>query len=570
MKAVFSERNLVIVVGVLLGLIYWNHKQRKEERIEKAVAAVAKATPPPAAKQTVARKSLSVANSTPPTATTQTNTQKAPVSSTTNTLDLCREFSSHKFLVHKKLLRPILTQGNSALVVPQDLQKCLTEKTNVVVLNFAGFDYRNPNPYFYSTIEPRVFVSTIEKDLDLKIALADSSKLHKLGFVTEASASKFYAEIFGPDSIKRKWSYISFSISDKNLETVTFFAPQGHPFAKTVKKENINPLLNAGAMVLDVRPSKNFKASHIDKAVSNPTGLKKLAQAALSVEEQKQAGYVIHPSILPKDKAAAIVVVNQNPKSFSSYNTLTQLAEMGYANLYFYWEGMDQWDGNTIVTPEKVEGLHFITYNDLKARFSSPDALVIDVRSNKSSKKKILPRNVHMPFSEQKNAFKDPLYRADGLAASVIQRNNERFTVGMPDLPANIRTLVMVGDHTYDWKPLKAGLIIPHNSNIRIEVYRDGYQGWKYLSNLESPLPKRIGLAKKDLPKAGAVIARNSVGTSTFEKNSILGKTPENLNDKATEEKKAKKKSKAKSVRTTRPDGTAYPKLNAPVPVKAK
>lgn len=65
-------------------------------------------------------------------------------------------------------------------------------------------------------------------------------------------------------------------------------------------------------------------------------------------------------------------------------------------------------------------------------------------------------------------------------------------------------------------------------------------------------------------------MARNSVGTPTFEKNSILGKTPENLNGKATEEKKAKKKSKAKSVRTTRPDGTAYPKLNAPAPVKAK
>lgn len=576
MKAVFSERNLLIVGCALLGLIFLSQKKDKEERLEKPVVAVAAPMPaPPSSKQTVVRKSASVAASTPSAqpsaqAPTANSPAVAPASNNTDTLDLCREFSSHKFLVHKTLLRPLITQGGGAIAVPDDLQKCIQEKTNVLVLQFAGFDYKNPNPYYYSTIEPRAFVSAIEKNLDLKKVLLDSAKLHKLGFQTEASASKFYASIFGPESTKKKWSYITFSISDKNLQAVTFFAPQAHPLAKVAKKENVNALISSGAMVVDVRPANHFKVSHIEKAVSNPTALKTLAKAALSVEEQKKAGYVIHPTMLPKEKSSAIIVVNQNPKSYSAYNTLTQLSNMGYTNLHFYWAGMDDWEGKSIITPPEVEGLRFISYNDLNGRFNSQDALVVDVRSAKSAKSKILPRNVHMPFSEKKNAFKDPLYRVEGLNAAAIQKNDERFLVGMPELPSNIRTLVMIGDHTYDWKPLKAGLVIPHNSGIRIEVYRDGYKGWKYLSNLESPLPKRIGSSKKDLAKAGNSTPGSLGSGANPAKANAANKSAATQNNKAKEDKKSKKKA-PKKVRMTRSNGTTYPKLNnAPPPAKAK
>lgn len=570
MKTDFSERIVLIVVVLAFGLLYWNQRQKKEVRVENAIAAVASPSPAPpqTTKQQKSRNVASVTTSTPTAAVASTPTVNTVVQSPSSTLDLCRNFSSHKFLVHKTLLRPLLTQANGALAVPEELQKCLTDKTSVVVLNFAGFDYKNPSPYYYSTIEPRVFVSAIDKDQDLKKILADPSKLRKLGFGTEASAAKFYAEIFGPESTKKKWSFIPFSISDKNLETVTFFTPQTHPLAKSVTKENITPLISSGAMILDVRPQKNFRTSHIEKAVSSPTAAKKVTHAALSVEEQKNAGYVIHPTSLPKDKSTAIVVVNQNPKSFTAYNTLTQLSVMGYSNLHFYWGGMDDWDGKSIVTPEKVEGLQFITYSDLKGRFNSPNALVIDVRSAKSVKKKMLPRNVHMPFAEKKNAFKDPLYRADGLSVSAIRQHDEKFTVGMPDLPSNINTLVMIGDHTYDWKPLKAGLVIPHHSGIKIEIYRDGYRGWKYLSNLESPLPKKIGLAKKDLLRVGNT-SSNRLGALPQNK-VTTAKVTDSQSTKAADAKKAKKKDKAKSVRMTRPDGSAYPKLNAPSPVKPK
>lgn len=571
MKTDFSERIVTIVVVLAFGLLYWNHKQKKEDRVEKAIPTVAIPSPAPqTTKQQKTRNAASVATSTPapPPMATATPTTNTTAESRGTVLDLCRNFSSYKFLVHKTLLKPLLTQVNGALAVPEELQKCLTEKTTVVVLNFAGFDYKNPSPYYYSTIEPRVFISTIEKDQDLKKILADSGKLRKLGFGTEASAAKFYAEIFGPESTKKKWTYIPFSVSDKNLGTVTFFAPRTHPLAKTITKENINPLISAGAMILDVRPQANFKASHIEKAVSSPTAAKKVTQTALSAEEQKNAGYVIHPNSLPKDKSTSIVVLNQNPKSFSAYNTLTQLSVMGYSNLYFYWTGMDDWDGKSIVTPEKVEGLQFITYNDLKGRFNSPNALVVDVRSAKSVKKKMLPRNVHMPFSEKKNAFKDPLYRADGLSVSAIQQHDEKFTVGMPELPASINTLVIIGDHTYDWKPLKAGLVIPHNRNIKIEVYRDGYRGWKYLSNLESPLAKKIGVAKKDLPKVGNT-SSHYPGFSQQIKGAFA-KGASSQTTQTADSKKAKKKDKSKSVRMTRPDGSAYPKLNAPPPTRSK
>ena len=584
MKTVFSERNLLIIMGIALACIYWNHKKNQEARLGGTINSVVQSNHELLEQnKPISRKIAATPTPTPrdlnPPLVTSTPALKTTTAGASDQIDLCRNFSSFKFLVHEKLLKPILTQVNAAVAVPDELQTCLNERTNVLVLNFAGFDYKYPQPYYYSTLEPRAFISNIEKDLSLNKILSDSEKLRKLGFASEATASKFYADVFGPDSLKKNWSFIPLSISDKSLGSATFFPPENHPFAKTVKKENINRLISLGAAVLDVRPQKNFKQSHIDKAISNPTKIKKVADSPLSVEEQKKAGYVIHPVILPTDKSTAILVVNQNPKSYSAYNTITQLAGMGYTNLHLYWGGMDDWDGQSIIPPEKIEGARYITYHELLARFSSTDALVIDVRNGKNAKKKVLPRNINMPFSEKKNPFKDPLYRINGLSASAIQQHEERFLVGMPELPPNIKTLVLMGDHSLDWKPLKAALVIPHGASIKVEIYRDGYKGWKYLSRLESPLPKRLGDAKKDFPRttinsqrsfssSNGILQQNPI-SNPLAKNDLAAKDPKVTNDNEGTKTKSKS-SKPKTQRTTRSDGSSYQRLNAPSPVKPK
>lgn len=575
MNKLFSDKVLIIIIGVALAVMIIGRKKSLPVAPVQTKVPSVYSSPQPSPSVTAKAPVVSQPAQMPVSSPVMRNSDLGDI-------DLCREFSSRKFLVPKDLLRPLMTMDKPALAVPDSLQKCLTPQGGVAIFKFAGFSYLNPIPYYFF-LEPRVFISTIEKGQNLAKLLADSDKVRRLGFGTSEEASRFYSSIFGAEKINDTWSFIQFSVSDKNFDEAIFFSPPNHPYARSIKKEEVRSLQNSGALVVDVRQGPDFEKGSVERAQSIPVSIEKLENTALSYEQQVEAGFNIHPAVLPKSKDTKIVLINQNPKSFTAYNAVTYLASMGYKNLYYYWGGFDDWNGKPLALPTHVPAARYIGYKEFKTRLTDQEAMIIDVRPKKAAGKKTLPRAMNIPFTEKKNDFNDPLYRSESFSADAVKRNSEGFSETLPEIPQYIKTIVLVGGHSYDWKAVKAALIIPRRSTVNVEIYKNGYKGWKTFSSLDVAKAQAKNMAQSDSKKTSqnsasftttkvlkgaegtklTIVAAKNSNTSPKKKASaknrdkVLNGKKQNVGAKGSA---GAAPSQPKNIRTVSPSGKKYPK----------
>lgn len=556
-KSLFSSQNILVVIGILVFLAIVTHKRTPDIPAAKPIAATGTARPQ--IKATPSRSALPATSNTAPQ--TQVLPTPAQISNKVKThIDLCRDFAGRRFRVPKDLLRPLLTRANPAILVPEALQNCLTDRSTSILFSFADFNYREPLP-FYTLLEPLISVTAIEKNLPLSKIMLEPKKIQRLGFDAAPRMLGFYSQIYGPEFEKQSWSYIEFTVINKRFDSAVFLAPQSHPFARTVSKMDVQSMQQRGALILDTRPASDFAKASIPQTVSIPVSAFKVEEEPLSVEDQRAAGYTLFSSAISKDLNREIIVVNQNPKSFSAYNALTQLYALGFRNLRYYWGGIDDWQGKSIVPPSSIPKIRFIGYNEMKSRVRSPQVLVVDVRNSKRLIN-FFPRSIRVPFQEKKNVFGDPLNRAESLSVGALSSQSEGFKSPFPPIPTSVNTFVVAGDNIYDWKPLKAAILLSQRGNMNIEVYLEGMRGWKFFSSLETPLQGneiyKMQLAEKQLEAKEKKFQKKEKRRLLKEKAKFYSEFTVYEKDPKTGQRREKKI----KVRTLRPDGTAYKQLN--------
>lgn len=265
-------------------------------------------------------------------------------------------------------------------------------------------------------------------------------------------------------------------VADKLSDNLkSYGSPRIHPEAKSLKKkEFIDEIKNNHAY--DIRPAALKKKSPLKYAKTlEYIDYMRISSEILSPEEMRKLKIKFSTNTLPKDKSEPVNIISGCPGEYSAYNTITLLASMGYKNVGWFPGGMSEYGKKPqpCLTPDKASVATVIEANHVRDFLGDKkNNAVVDVRS---SKRFSLPGSIPMAFPEKRNVLSMSVYRG-AITAEGLKTHNEGYRTKV-HIPKN-KTIVLVGENEYDWRPYKAAIYLQSKGYNKIYWYRKGMRDW--------------------------------------------------------------------------------------------
>ncbi len=254
-----------------------------------------------------------------------------------------------------------------------------------------------------------------------------------------------------------------------------------HFIKKTLNKKEFQEAMKNKWLVLDVRSGKEY--------INN-----KIKFTRLLPYQEKSPIFLTHGEVLHSSDLKSLFTAKFKVSSIESYKTkpvvvfgahkmdprpLRALAKLnieGFADLYWYKGGVDDFKNNGLVYEVSYEsnGVDSIDHKAVKEKIKKKETLFIDVRMKKIDG---IYNAVELPYMTEDRYVYFPEGKAP-IHFGEFKNRGDKFDLRKIKGLDKQQEIVIYGEDKMDWRPLRAALWLKAEGYNEVSVYAGGSKAW--------------------------------------------------------------------------------------------
>lgn len=377
------------------------------------------------------------------------------------------------------LMRGLVGKGQMTVLLPQRFGFCLVDGQSPL-FSYVYFDPIAFLPYGHLGDQTVTVVSN--RPFPSMNALANDPRVQEeFSHVNFEGLYRKAATAYGPYNMRSALSLVTLSVGKANdWQEAPAGIPRVSPYAEAITKNQLMTLKGQGAVLLDLRAEIFFKQETIPGAQSLYLNNEPMA-LTVRAPNNFQRLPLPRAEIEKFEKDKPVVLFAQGPASNAPYNLAMFMALRGFERVYYFPGGMDEWRGkDDQATPTSVSGITVVDAAGALEAIRDRKAIVADVRNGGLVQKRVLPAKKVILVSVWENLSKrgHSISRSKNINADLVRKAGDRVIVEGQPIARNSGPVVVVGVNEYDWKALKAAVVLAAEGRT-VLWFRLGMREWE-------------------------------------------------------------------------------------------